>query len=64
MCNRRYKITISYFLRVCPGKYIADATIWWVMANVLALFDISPYKDPITGQEETPVFAIDGNTVV
>jgi hypothetical protein len=32
-------------LRVCPGRYLADAVVWIVIARVLAIFDIGPALD-------------------
>ncbi|KAE9381135.1 cytochrome p450 monooxygenase [Stipitochalara longipes BDJ] len=31
--------------RVCPGQYLGFASIWIVVATILAKFDISPVKD-------------------
>ena len=39
--------------RVCPGKHLAEASLWIVVANVLALFDIEPIKDK-QGRELVP----------
>ncbi|KZT41729.1 cytochrome P450 [Sistotremastrum suecicum HHB10207 ss-3] len=43
----RDPITISFGFgrRVCPGKYLADNSMWITMASVLALFDITKPKD-------------------
>ncbi|EJC97786.1 cytochrome P450 [Fomitiporia mediterranea MF3/22] len=52
-------LNILFFI-ICPGKYLADSTLWLVAANVLALFDILPYVDPDTGKAENPKLEIDG----
>lgn len=31
--------------RVCPGQYLGLASVWIVVATILAKFDISPVKD-------------------
>lgn len=31
--------------RVCPGQYFGFASVWIVIATILAKFDISPAKD-------------------
>lgn len=31
--------------RICPGRYFADASLWLMMANILAMFDIGPPLD-------------------
>ena len=31
--------------RICPGRYFADASLWLMMSNVLAVFDIGPPLD-------------------
>ncbi|KAL5480690.1 hypothetical protein ACEPAI_9630 [Sanghuangporus weigelae] len=41
--------------RVCPGRAFAESVMWITIANVLAAFDISPWKDPVTGEEVLPV---------
>ena len=40
--------------RICPGRFLADANIWLIIANVLAVFDILPAIDPSTGREIAP----------
>ena len=52
------------FFRVCPGKYLADSTLWLAAANVLALFDILPYIDPSTGGAEAPKLEFDSDGLV
>lgn len=31
--------------RICPGRYFADISIWLMMSNILATFDIGPPVD-------------------
>jgi hypothetical protein len=31
--------------RVCPGQYLGFASVWIVVATILAKFNISPAKD-------------------
>ena len=33
------------FLRICPGRHLADNSIWLAIARILAVFDISKAKD-------------------
>ena len=40
--NWRY---ISYILRVCPGRHLADLSLWINVATILSVFDISMAKD-------------------
>ncbi|KAJ3478808.1 hypothetical protein NLI96_g9500 [Meripilus lineatus] len=35
----------GYGRRVCPGRYLADASIWIVAASLLTVFEICPKKD-------------------
>lgn len=42
--------------RICPGRFIADANAWLVIASILAVFDILPSIDPETGNEILPEF--------
>lgn len=41
-------------IRICPGRFFADATVWLTVANVLAFFDIGPIVDPESGKELLP----------
>ncbi|KZW03028.1 cytochrome P450 [Exidia glandulosa HHB12029] len=34
----------GYGRRVCPGRHVADAELWMMIATVLSCFDISPSK--------------------
>ena len=40
-------------LRICPGRHLADASVWIVMVSILAAFDILPPKDA-QGKEVAP----------
>ena len=41
-------------IRICPGRHFADATVWLIVASVLAVFDIKPYVDPKSNKEVPP----------
>lgn len=41
-------------LRICPGQYLAMASLWIVMATILATIDISKAKDE-DGKQITPL---------
>jgi hypothetical protein len=45
-------------LRVCPGRDLADTSVWIVLATVLSTISISKAKDE-HGQEITPEIAFD-----
>lgn len=50
-------------LRICPGRYFVDASLWLTMSNILAVFDIGPPLDPSgQSQEIGPVQFTDGVT--
>lgn len=49
------------FLRICPGRFFADASAWLLMANVLAAFSILPPIDPETGEDCIPPFELVGS---
>lgn len=49
--------------RICPGRYFADTTVWLVMAQMLAVFDISSPRDKTTGMLELPRVAFITGTV-
>lgn len=40
--------------RICPGRFLADANAWLVIANILTIFDILPSIDHSTGREAIP----------
>jgi hypothetical protein len=50
--GRRYptpKIPLNpiylYFLRVCPGRFMAFSAVWIAVASMLSVFEISKLKD-------------------
>ena len=45
-------------LRTCPGEYLADASVWMVLATMLSTITISKAKDE-NGQEITPEIAFE-----
>ncbi|KAL5522394.1 hypothetical protein ACEPAG_8410 [Sanghuangporus baumii] len=47
----------------CPGRAFAESVMWITIANVLAAFDILPWKDPVTGEEVLPVADSKSNIV-
>ncbi|KAN0084483.1 Cytochrome P450 [Tylopilus felleus] len=38
-------LAFGFGRRICPGRHFADASVWSVIANVLAVFSISKSKD-------------------
>ncbi|KAL5504696.1 hypothetical protein ACEPAH_7359 [Sanghuangporus vaninii] len=49
--------------RVCPGRAFAESVMWITMANVLAAFDITPWRDPFTGEEVLPIAECESDIV-
>jgi len=49
---------ITFAYRHCPGIliYFVDAAIYIICVMCLAVFDISKYVDPTTGEAVTPVY--------
>ncbi|KZT03208.1 cytochrome P450 [Laetiporus sulphureus 93-53] len=39
------KIVFGFGRRICPGRYLADSSIWLAMATILASFNIAKAKD-------------------
>ncbi|KAH7889235.1 cytochrome P450 [Phlebopus sp. FC_14] len=35
----------KHWLRICPGRYFANASVWIVMASILAMFKMAKAKD-------------------
>ncbi|KAH8116038.1 cytochrome P450 [Phellopilus nigrolimitatus] len=56
-------IVFGFGRRVCPGRHFADTMVWLTMTNVLATFDIRPYKDPVSGEDVPPAFAFESGFV-
>ncbi|KAF9817416.1 hypothetical protein IEO21_03470 [Rhodonia placenta] len=48
------KYVFGFGRRICPGRYLADATIWLAVANILATMDIQTACDPF-GQKIVPI---------
>ncbi|KAF2792015.1 cytochrome P450 [Melanomma pulvis-pyrius CBS 109.77] len=40
--------------RICVGQHLAEASVWIVVASLLAVVRIERCRDPVTGQEEIP----------
>lgn len=38
----------------CPGNHYAEASLFIIVASILAVFDIKPTVDPVTGLEMIP----------
>ncbi|TFK67985.1 cytochrome P450 [Pluteus cervinus] len=38
-------VIFGFGRRICPGRYFAETSVWSVMANVIATFDIKPAVD-------------------
>lgn len=38
-------------VRICPGRFFADSTVWLTIATVFAVFDLRPYVDPGSKKE-------------
>ncbi|EJD47037.1 cytochrome P450 [Auricularia subglabra TFB-10046 SS5] len=55
-------IGYGYGRRECPGRYVADSSIWLMIASILASFDISKRKDD-QGHEITPTVEYSGGII-
>ena len=48
--------SVFNFNSLCPGRHLADSSVWIAVASILAAFDISPMKaadgTPIIPEEE------------
>ncbi|CUA67074.1 Fumitremorgin C synthase [Rhizoctonia solani] len=40
--------------RSCPGNHYAEASLFLLVASILAVFDIKPKINPVSGKEEIP----------
>jgi len=49
------EVAFGYGRRVCPGRYLAELSIWYLVANITATFKISRVVDN-EGKEVTPPF--------
>ena len=43
--------------RICPGRYLVDYSIWYLIANITATFDIRRCLDK-DGKEIVPPFSV------
>jgi hypothetical protein len=43
-----------FYLRICPGRYLAFAEVWLTVSSVLATLEISNWVDPKTGEVDHP----------
>ncbi|KAJ1306114.1 hypothetical protein OPQ81_010825 [Rhizoctonia solani] len=50
--------------RGCPGNYYAEASLFIMFASMLAVFDIKPKTDPITGNDKMPEVTVTLNALV
>ncbi|KZW03029.1 cytochrome P450 [Exidia glandulosa HHB12029] len=48
-----YVVVFGYGRRICPGRHIADAELWLLVATMLSCYNISPAKDA-RGQDIVP----------
>ena len=39
------KPDMNFFCRICPGRFLANATIWAAVASILSAFDVRKAKD-------------------
>lgn len=39
------KLRITFFCRICPRRFLANATIWAAVASILSAFDVRKAKD-------------------
>lgn len=44
---------MSIYCRVCPGRHLAEAGVWLVIASILASFEVRPVKGE-NGKETMP----------
>lgn len=48
------QMAFGFGARMCPGRHLAQATIWAFIAFTLSVFDISPVIDEKTGLPMLP----------
>ncbi|KAJ3574088.1 hypothetical protein NP233_g2007 [Leucocoprinus birnbaumii] len=53
----------GYGRRVCPGRYLADSSMWLALAQILSAFIIQPKRDG-QGQEVLPSLDYKGGLVM
>ena len=56
------RVVFGFGRRTCPGEHMADAMLWTVITYILAVFDINPPLDPITGKPDIPEVKFTGGT--
>ncbi|KZT02583.1 cytochrome P450 [Laetiporus sulphureus 93-53] len=56
------KLVFGFGRRICPGRHLADSTIWLAMTTILACFDISKALDE-KGIEITPAASFTATAV-
>nr|BAK09496.1 cytochrome P450 [Postia placenta] len=56
------KYLFGFGRRICPGRYLADSSVWLVAANVLATMDIRRARDS-AGREIIPTPSFKGGIV-
>ncbi|KAH9917064.1 cytochrome P450 [Fomitopsis serialis] len=47
------KIVFGHGRRICPGRFLGDSSIWLVIANMIATFDLAKARDS-AGRDITP----------
>ena len=53
-------LTFGFGRRICPGRVLADATLWLMMAQTLAIFDIKRKQDGMEREVDIQVEGIPG----
>jgi len=51
----RYITIFDFGFSICPGRYLAENSLFIAVATILQLFDISPAKDS-SGKDVPPDF--------
>ncbi|KAF9808713.1 hypothetical protein IEO21_07775 [Rhodonia placenta] len=50
------KYVFGFGRRICPGRFLADSSVWLAIANIVATMDIQKARD-ISGKEITPILS-------
>ncbi|CAE6461565.1 unnamed protein product [Rhizoctonia solani] len=50
--------------RSCPGNHYAEASLFIMFASMLAVFDMKPKTNPVTGKEDMPEVTVTLNALV
>ncbi|OSX57012.1 hypothetical protein POSPLADRAFT_1124885, partial [Postia placenta MAD-698-R-SB12] len=53
ICRDPKSIVFGFGRRICPGRFLADSSVWLIAANLLATFDIMNARHP-NGDVITP----------